>query len=96
MSESIWVCCICSTKVNNPFVIKLTEDEKKHAQAMGGPVTDQYVYCRPCQRILGNREQGAQLIRGTLLNHLKIKGVADAEKIADKMYTQLISQKRLS
>lgn len=87
-------CCVCNRNRPRPDceVVVLTEQEKEAVQKMGQTPEEEYVYCRPCFRILSNPETGAQLIKGVLQVQLRQSGVANAEQLANRYYDFLIAK----
>lgn len=73
--------------------IKLTEDEQKFVLASTGEdPPDEYIYCKPCMRLLQNRLSGAELLKGNFLINLREAGVPNADKVADRYFKWLIKK----
>ncbi len=91
-------CCVCSKDrpKESCVIIQLTEAEKASVQAMGQKPEEQYVYCRPCFRVLSNPEQGAQLIRGVFQHSLQAEGVQNAEQLARTYYEFLVRKAKMT
>lgn len=82
-------CCVCHRKAENCEVLILTPEEKK---AIGKEAPEQLFYCKPCYRILTNRELGAQFLRGLAETGLRRAGVMGAEARATKFHQDLLSK----
>ena len=70
----------------------LTEEERAVvAKQFQATPQDEYIYCPPCTKVLKDREQGAQLIKGlfqaTLTMMTEGKG---PEKAAKQLYRHLL------
>ncbi len=87
-------CCICGRFRQNLVTVTLTDEDKAFIVKTAGTKQppDAYVYCKPCFKILSDRERGAQLMRGTIEIALRSKGNRNATKIADKYYQMLLSR----
>lgn len=72
--------------------VVLTEAERAWSRQQQGVEETDLWYCRPCYSVLSNKEQGAQLIKGTLQVNLIAAGVPNAERIAQRMYEMLIKR----
>lgn len=75
-------------------ILKLTQEEQDFAYINTGgqnPSKD-FVYCKPCYRLLQNPLAGAELMRGTLLANLRASGVPDPERVADAYYKWLLTR----
>jgi hypothetical protein len=79
-------------------VIVLNEAEREAVRKLGQTPRDEYIYCKPCWRILGDREAGARLMRGFAVANFRAQGHRDPEAAADQVYRLFIekSGKRLS
>jgi len=87
-------CGVCGKKdlsKQEVIVLHLTEAEKALARK-SGKAPDEYVYCKPCHRILQTPLAGAELIKGTLVVNLKAAGVPNAEEMADKYFRFLLKR----
>jgi hypothetical protein len=82
-------CCTCHRRVENCEVLILTPEEKK---AIGKAAPEKLFYCKPCYRILTNRELGAQFLRGLAETGLRRAGVVGAEARATKFHQDLLSK----
>lgn len=87
-------CCLCRRDRSEDTMhhLVLTAEERAFTLAQQGVETADIWYCRPCYRVLADREQGAQLIRGTLLVNLRAAGVRDPEKYAQAVYERLLTK----
>lgn len=86
-------CCVCRREHEGCEVITLTDEEKSVMQKAGyTTVPDTLAYCKPCWRILGNKEQGAQLMRGIGEITLRRLGVVNAEDRASRFHTGLLAK----
>lgn len=85
-------CGVCGA--NRPrkscHIIVLTEAERQKLIALKQPVRDEYVYCRPCWRVLSDRVSAPALIKGLTLAHLRNLGVSNAEGLAQRFYVRLV------
>lgn len=88
------MCCLCRRDRPESALrhICLTAEERAFTLAQQGVETTDLWYCRPCYQVLSDREQGAALIRGTLLVNLRAAGVPNAEKVAQKVYERLLAK----
>jgi hypothetical protein len=87
-------CGICRRDRNQEDMkhIVLTTEERAFVKRAQGVDATEYWYCKPCFSVLSDREQGAQLIKGTLQVNLAAAGNPNAQKIAQKMYDRLIDR----
>jgi len=93
MAEKI--CCVCSRILGEQEgqLLTLTEAEKEYIRmATGEEAPESYIYCKPCYRILSDRNAGAQLLVGTLKNTLKAWGSYGAEKAAKEYQRFLLGK----
>jgi hypothetical protein len=77
----------CSTLV-------LTEDERNVIRSLTGDAPVQLVFCKPCYRVITDREMGARLISGQLEARLRIAGNPKAQQIAETLYKFLIDKSK--
>lgn len=74
-------------------VLKLSEDEQAHiAKLTGAPSPIELFYCKPCYRIVTDREMGARLISGQIEVRLRLAGHPRAQQIAESFYRLLIEK----
>ncbi len=87
-------CGICSRAWPDEkcHVITLTKEERAAIAATGQPVPEQYVYCKPCWKILGDRNQGAQLISGMLRATARDQGHEGSVEVGRKAFDFLITR----
>ncbi len=86
-------CCICQRLLGEGegVTIRLTAEEKAYVNGMTSKESPaEFVYCRPCHRVLTDREAGAQLLKGAMARELHSFGVAGAEQVAERYYNFLI------
>lgn len=79
-------CCICGADRSNCHVIQVTEAEQAAIKQMGQEPQAEYAYCRPCHRLMSNKESAARLIQGIVQTRLQMRGHPRAEEIAKKYY----------
>ena len=86
------ICCVCERDwpPDKCEILVLTEAERAHVQSLGTTPPSQYVYCGPCSRVLSDKVQGAQLIKGTIQLHARAAGVSSPEKPAQQFLAQLL------
>lgn len=70
----------------------MTEAEKAVFVRMGATVPEEVVYCRPCHRILTDKEQGARLLQGMLQQGLRPYNPKKAEEQGDRLYRFLMER----
>ena len=87
-------CGICRRDRDEADMVHLvlTDEERAYVKRQQGVDVTEYWQCRPCHSVLSNREQGAQLIKGTLQVNLTERGHRNAEKIATAVYNKLIEK----
>jgi len=87
-------CCVCGSKTTpeQSTTFQLTAEEKLALRRAGQPEVNVCTYCRGCLKILSNREQGAQLLKGVLQTNLRIAGVATAEQQAQRFHNFLLDK----
>lgn len=86
-------CCVCRRGHEGCHIISLTEEEKATMAASGfDPVPEDLAYCPSCWKILGDKERGAQLLRGISEVSLRRLGVVDAEVRATKFHDGLLAK----
>jgi hypothetical protein len=85
-------CCVCDRDWPDPKcrVIVLTAAEKKYVQSMGQEPPEQCIYCGPCWRVLSDRTQGAQLIKGAMQLQAQAQGIPNAEKLSQQFLSKLL------
>ena len=85
-------CAVCQRpKVRNSCeIIRLTREEKESIRKLGGTPPDEYFYCKPCWRIITDRQKGADLQKGIIQVGLQRIGVSNAEEVADKYRKKLL------
>lgn len=87
-------CAVCSRHLEKKrcHEIRLTPEELKAAKAMDPDAVSLLYYCKPCWSVLTDKEQGASLIRGIMETGLRNMGVIQAEEIATKFHTELLTK----
>ena len=85
-------CCVCETERENFVTIKTTPADREAITKLGQIPKDEYVYCKPCANLLRDKEKGASLIRGIMATRLRLRGNAQAEAIAQRLYDFLIQK----
>lgn len=92
MAEREVECAVCHRPraVSRCEVIELTDDEKASLRKMGHTVEDTLYYCRPCWRVVTDRQQGAALMKGLAQTQLQRAGVANAEDVATKFHERVL------
>jgi len=88
-------CCVChrSQELGHCEIVELSADEKVTVEKMGyKPAPDKLHYCKPCWKILNDRQQGAQLIKGFWERSLQRAGVVNAEAKAEKFRRNLLDK----
>lgn len=89
-------CCVCSRPREDAEMkqIVLTASEREYVKAKTGEDATDYWYCIPCFRVLSDREQGAQLIKGSLQVSLTARGHPRAGEISQKVYEDLLEKSK--
>lgn len=86
-------CCICNREREDLHIVNLTQEEmtvlKKAALEA---VQDSYAYCQACWKVIGDRNQGAQLYKGLMQVNLARFGVRNADAIAERYYQFLVNR----
>lgn len=73
--------------------LKLTTDEIAFALInTASEPPEQFVYCKPCFRILQDPLAGAELLKGSFLFNLREAGVPNADELADRYFKMLIKK----
>ena len=85
-------CCICNRERSETdcVVLTLTDEEKKFSSDMGQGAPDTLVYCKPCYKVLTDREQGARLMQGTF--RMNAGDLPGAAQYAQRLYDRLIQK----
>lgn len=93
MSEKLQ-CGICgaSRPRGSCHIIVLTDAEKAQMLASGKQPEDEYIYCKPCWRVLSDRATGPSLYKGLIQARLRQLGVDNAEKIAQHHHDALVAK----
>jgi hypothetical protein len=74
-------------------VIDLTEAEKFYVMSMmNQSPPSQYIYCKPCWKLLSNRQQGAQFIAGSVQALVRSAGHPKSAQAGKKMLNFLIAK----
>lgn len=83
-------CLVCEKEKDAAVchIIVLTEEERAHVE---NP-QDEYVYCKPCWRILSDPVSGPALMSGIAQHHLRDAGVAEADTLALKFRQELTAR----
>jgi len=87
-------CAICGREreVSELEVFKVKETETAAiARMSGGKVPFEVALCKPCARLMSNKDTALQLIRGTLVAGFRAYGVSisKAEAVADAFCKKL-------
>jgi hypothetical protein len=84
-------CCICGRdfEKNMTHVIQLTAEEKEYVLKNTGKNEERFVYCKPCFRILNDRDKGASLIRSVMEIDLNSSGHPRAKEMASSFVEAL-------
>jgi len=88
-------CGVCSRTWADEFchVLDLTESERTYIRAATGePAPKQYVYCKPCWKLLSNRQQGAQFIAGSFQAGFRAAGHPKSVQAGKKWLNFLVSK----
>jgi hypothetical protein len=76
-------------------VFATTAEERETLRAMGEvDPPEEYVYCRPCFRMLEDPERAANLMKGVVEVQLRSIGVPNAGAVAEKFKQRLLAQAR--
>ena len=88
-------CLVCSAQRPREMchIIKLTVEERHLLRQEGQEVLDEYVYCKPCWKVLSDPVNGPSLMKGLAQADLRRLGVSNAEEWATKYFTRLIQLK---
>lgn len=89
------ICGVCKREwpTESCKVIHLTDTERLSVKrATGQEAPTEYIYCKPCWKLLSDRRQGAQYIAGTMQASLKSHGHPKAEEVGKKMLDFLLSK----
>lgn len=86
-------CCVCHREAHAGSTLTLSPEEKKAIEKTDGKkAPDTLFYCKPCYRILSDKERGAQFLRGMMETGLRQAGVVGAETKASKFHRDLLSK----
>ena len=72
----------------------LTEDERAAILQMTGEAPTVVIFCKPCYRVVTDREMGARLISGQVEVRLWMAGNPKATQIAESFYKLLIDKSK--
>lgn len=89
-------CCVCKRqKGRDECEILVLTDKEKEALAQAGDTEtgDELAYCKPCWRVVSDRQKGADLQKGLVQVSLQQLGVPTAEAIAESYRQKLLSIK---
>lgn len=89
-------CAICDREreANQMILFKLEVNEMHVMSKMSGrEASTEIALCRPCSKLMSNKETAVQLIRGTIIAGFRASGVSilRAEAAADAFCTKLVS-----
>jgi hypothetical protein len=87
------ICSVCG-KDRRCNTIRLTEAEKKANEIGELKPPDEYHFCRPCERIMADREGGARLIQGMYSATARMFGAKNYEQMSNELYKYLIDQSK--
>ena len=74
-------------------MVKVSEEDRAIiSSAMGEPAPSEYFYCKPCYRVITDREMGARLIAGQVEIRLRMGGHPKAQQIGEAVYKFLIEK----
>lgn len=87
-------CCVCGAERERAAcdIVTPTEAEKADIRKAGQEPEAEYIYCKPCSKLLKDKEKGAALIRGLIATRLRMKGDPRAEYIAQRVYDFLLAK----
>lgn len=87
-------CGLCGTgrPRGSCHVIAITPEERQQIRQMGQQPMNEYIYCKPCWRILSDPATGPSVIKGLVQARLRQLGVEDAETIAERYYNRLVGR----
>lgn len=93
-SEKMLKCCVCDRprEREHMWIIQTTPDERAAIKKMGAVAADEYPYCRPCWRVVSDREKGAQLLKGMMQMKMRVQGAPGADDIGAKLYKFLLER----
>ena len=86
------VCAVCGRDRDCPTTIHVTAEMRAAYPSITLPQA--YHYCRPCWRLLSDREKGARLLSGLMQTQLSGQGNLDAQKMSAKFYEFLIEKSK--
>jgi len=93
-------CSICkrSRPVKDCVVVELTAAEEADLVGRGVTPDDEYIYCKPCWRVIQDASNGPSLMRAAVERELLKLGVMPkrAKKLADRYHAKLIELGRRS
>jgi len=94
MASGNVVCGICGQARSRDTckVIKLTQSERQVILDDGQKPLPEYIYCRPCWRVLSNPVTGPNLGKGLMQARLRQLGVVNAEALAKIYHKKLVSR----
>lgn len=84
------VCCVCQQEREGGEVFILTDEERS---AIGPEAPEELYYCRPCLRVMQDRQGGAELLKGLYEMNLREAGVADPQRFAERFHATLLKDK---
>lgn len=80
-------CAVCNHQFDMGEVFELTPEERA---AIGPDAPLTLAYCRSCLKVLRNRQQGAQLLKGVFEAGLRDLGVSDSKERAEVFHFKLV------
>lgn len=82
-------CLVCERERSKEDckIIVLTEEEQAQVE---NPLPE-YVYCKPCWKVLSDPVAGPALMSGIAQHQLQNAGVSNARKVASEFRTKLMS-----
>jgi hypothetical protein len=83
-------CCVCQKEREGGETFVLTDEEKA---AIGPTAPDEIYYCKPCLKVMQDRQGGAQLLKGLYEMGLREAGVGQAQELAKRFHTNLLKGK---
>lgn len=88
------ICCVCGANrdLKKCVVLKTTDAERDAIRKMGQEPKDEYVYCRPCHRLITDKERGAKLLQGLVQTRLRMAGNPRADEIGKRYYDFLLQK----
>lgn len=89
-------CLVCgASRIKKTcHIIKLTVEERQALRQRGEEPLDEYIYCKPCWKLISDPVAGPNLLKGLAQAHMRRLGVSNAEEIAQKFHSKLIQTQK--